>query len=159
MEYIKDKKGLEETEYYMGLALKEAKKSTCKKSKRGAVIVKNGKVIGKGYNKTTIKKFCNPCIRMKIHDNSRAELCPAIHAEQMAILDALKKKKNLKGARMYHIKVKNGKVIICDDLSCTVCSRLQKDVGVEFVLLQDKGYALFKPEEYNKLSFDYFLNN
>ena len=157
MKLIKNKKELKETEYYMGLAAEEAKKSTCKKSRRGAIIVKNGKVIGKGYNKVTFEELCDPCIREKIKDNSRVELCSAIHAEQMAIIDAANSGKTLKGAIMYHVKIKNGETVPCGDLSCTVCSRILCEAGVEFVLLHKNGYALYKPDELNKLSFDYFL--
>jgi len=157
MRLIKDKKELKETEYYMRLAAEEAKKSTCKKSRRGAIIVKNGKVIGKGYNKVTFEKPCNPCIREKIHDNSRVEMCSAIHAEQMAIIDATNRGKTLKGAIMYHVKIKNDKIVPVGDLSCTVCSRILREAGVEFVLLYKNGYVLYKPNELNKLSFDYFL--
>ena len=157
MKYIANKEELKETKRYMDLAAEAAKKSTCKKSQRGAIIVKNGKIIGKGYNKVTIEEFCNPCIREEIKDNSRVELCSAIHAEQMAILDAINKKETTNGARMYHIRVKNGKEIPCGDPSCTVCSRLLYEVGIEFVILHKNGYAVYQPDELNRLSFDYFL--
>ncbi|MDP3955611.1 MAG: deaminase [bacterium] len=159
MKYITDKKELEETEYYMKLAEKEAKKSTCRKSQRGAIIVKDGKVIGKGYNKVTLEKLCNPCIREKIRDNSRVELCSAIHAEQMAMIDAVNSGQTLKEARMYHTKVKKGEVVPCNDLSCTVCSRMIYEAGIDFVLWHSKGYALYDPEELNRLSFNCFLKD
>ena len=157
MRFIKGKEELKEAEYYMGLAAKEAKKSTCKKSQRGAILVKGNKIIGKGHNKVTLKKVCNPCIREEIHDNSKVELCSAIHAEQMAIIDAANKGKTLKGTIMYHVKVKNGKIVPVGDLSCTVCSRIMSEAGIKFVLLQKNGYVLYEAKELNKLSFDYFL--
>lgn len=157
MRYIKDKKELKEAEYYMKLAAEEAKKSTCKKSQRGAIIVKDNKVIGRGYNKVTLKKVCNPCIREEVHNNSRVELCSAIHAEQMAIIDVVNKRKSLKGTIMYHVKIKNGKIVPVGDLSCTVCSRILCEAGIKFVLLHNDGYVLYEPKELNRLSFNYFL--
>ncbi|MFC1629896.1 hypothetical protein ACFL11_01610 [Patescibacteria group bacterium] len=157
MKYIKDEKELKETEFYMELAAKEAEKSTCKKSQRGVILVREGRVVGRGYNKVTIENPCNPCVREEIKDNSRVELCSAVHAEQLAIIDAANKGEILRGARMYHIKIKKGKVMPCEDLSCTVCSRIICEAGIEFVLLHKSGYAVYEPEELNELSFDYFL--
>jgi deoxycytidylate deaminase len=148
----------EEMEKYVLEAAKEAKKSTCRKSQRGAVIVKNAKTIGRGHNKVTIDDFCNPCIREDIKDNSRVELCSAIHAEQMAILDALRRNEDLKGSRLIHVKVKDGKIRPTKDVSCTVCSRIIIESGIsEIVLVEEGGFALYSPEEFNKKSFEHFI--
>lgn len=156
MRYLEGKEA-EEAEKDVQVAVEEAKKSTCKKSQRGAVIVKNGEVYGVGYNKVTDETYCNPCIRENIRDNSRAELCSAVHAEQVAILDALKKGRNLEGSRLYHIKVKDGEVRPSEDVSCTVCSRLVLESGIgEFVLLHKSGFVLYDSEEFNRKSFEYF---
>jgi len=159
MRYVTDEKEIEEIKKYMEIAAEEAKKSTCKKSQRGAVIVKDGKIIGKGYNKVTIEDLCNPCIRENINDNSRVELCSAIHAEQMAIIDAVKSGESLEGSRMYHIKLKNGEPKPSGKPSCTVCSRMLYVAGIELVLWHEDGYAIYTPEELNRLSFEYFLKN
>ncbi len=157
MYYITNEKEIEETKKYMELAAKEAKKSTCKKSQRGVLIVRGGVLLSKGYNKPTLPELCNPCIRENIKDNSCVELCSAIHAEQMALLEV--NNGLLKDARMYHIKVKDGKMKPSGDPSCTVCSRMVYEAGIEFVLWHEKGYAVYGPEEFNKISFDYFLKN
>lgn len=157
MRYLNEEEA-KEAEEFIKVAAKEAEKSTCKKSKRGAVIVKNKEIIGKGFNKVTLEKFCDPCIRENIRDNSRAELCSALHAEQVAILDALKKGKSLEGSRMFHVKVKDGEIRPSEDVSCTVCSRLVLEAGIsEFVLLNKKGFVLFDSKEFNEKSFEYFL--
>ncbi len=94
MHYLKGQE-LEEAERFMEEAAKEAEKSLCKKSKRGTVIVKDGEIIGRGHNQVTLDEYCNPCIREDIHDNSRVELCSAIHAEQAALMDAGSHARNL----------------------------------------------------------------
>jgi len=157
MYYLTDKKEIQETKKYMELAAKEAKKSTCKKSQRGAIIARGEVILSRGHNKVTLQDLCEPCIREDIKDNSCVELCSAIHAEQMALLGI--KNGLLKGARMYHIKVKNGEMKPSGKPSCTVCSRIIHEVGIEFVLWHEKGYAVYGPEEFNKISFDYFLKN
>ena len=139
-------------------AAEEAKKSTCKKSQRGVVIVKDGKIIGRGRNDTTIEKYCNPCIRQNIDNKVNVELCAAYHAEQDAIIDALEKGRDLSGSRMYHIKVKDGEIKTSGKPSCTVCSRLvvRSNIG-EFVIMHDEGLALYNSREFNEKSFEYFF--
>ncbi len=157
MRYINSEE-VREIEMYIAMAAEEAKKSGCSKSKRGSVIVKEGKIIGRGYNKPTLLELCDPCIRRDINDKSRVELCSAIHAEQMAILDAVNSGRSLKGARLYHIKVENGGIKPSDDISCTVCSRIILVSGIEEVVLwHTAGYAVYGAEEFNRLSFEYFL--
>lgn len=131
----------------------QAKQSKCKKSQRGVVIVKNNKVIAAGYNKPTIEELC--CLRDAITDNSRAELCTAVHAEQMALLKSIE---NPAGGTMYHIKLKNGCMVQSGRPSCTVCSRMILEADVNVVLWQKECYVMYSPEEFNKLCFEYFLN-
>jgi len=150
---------LEEAKKYMTIAAKYAKHSTCVKSKRGAVIVKNGVIIGGGYNDVTIESLCNPCIREEIKDDSRVELCSAVHAEHVAIIDALKKGNYLDGSTMYHVKVKDGEIRPCGPPSCTICSREILKSGIsEFVIWHKEGYAVYNAKEFNEISFQPFLN-
>lgn len=158
MRYVTDETEIGEIEHYMELAAEEAKKSTCKKSQRGAIIVKNNNILGRGHNKVMLERLCNPCIRESIKDNSRVELCSAIHAEQMAIIGAVNAGKSLSGSRMYHIKVKNGELRKSGNPSCTICSREIYESGIaEFVLWHESGYAIYDSKEFNELSFKYFL--
>jgi dCMP deaminase len=158
-------KKLQGTELDQGLemineAVKISAKSPCKKSHRGAVLVKDGEIIAYGYNGAPNDRVCDPCIRGDIADNSKTELCYAIHAEQRAILNALKDGHDLTGSRLYHIKVKNGEVIPSDDISCTLCSRLILESGVaEMALLHTTGLTVYDAEEYNNLNYDYFLKS
>ena len=80
------------------------KQSTCLKIQTGAVIVKDGKIIGRGAN------LCSPvgfkhgqkvksCPRMNLPSGEKYELCKPIHAEILAVLDA--GAKNCKGTTMY----------------------------------------------------------
>lgn len=81
----------------------------------GAVIVKGGKIIGRGANRSALKnskliKFHREkfCVRrfLKIPSGQKYWLCPGCassrnHAEPMAIKDARKNGQNLKGADLY----------------------------------------------------------
>ena len=142
-------------ENYMKIAAEEAKKSSCLKSQRGVIIVKDGKIVGRGFNKPTLENLC--CLRESIKDNSRVELCTAVHAEQMAIL-SVKNKDDLKDSVMYHIKVKNNEMRKTnEEPSCTVCSRLVLESGIkEFVLWYEQGYRIYSAREFNEASFQFF---
>lgn len=158
MRFIKNSE-LEQVEAYMAEAAVEASKSTCTKSQRGAVIVKTFEIIGRGHNKPTIAELCQPCIRKDIRDNSRVELCSAVHAEQEAILDAARNGKSTEHASLYHAFVRDNVVGPAGPPSCTVCSRIMYAAGIDDVILrQTKGYVLYDIREFQRLSFDFFLN-
>jgi deoxycytidylate deaminase len=89
--------------------------STDRQHSTGAVIVKEGKVIGRGANQVPLK---NPqlkelhkngwCVRkiLKIKSGEKYWLCPGCskssdHAESRAVRDALKNEKNVAGADLY----------------------------------------------------------
>ena len=86
----------------------EAKKasysSTCLKVQTGAVIVKEGKIIGRGANLCSPNGFnhgkkVKSCPRMNLPSGEKYEICKPLHAELLAILDA--GAKNCRGAVMY----------------------------------------------------------
>lgn len=159
MEFLENERK-ELAEYFMQKAAEITfdKKDICPKSQRGVVIVRQNEIIGRGYNKITIPKYCNPCIRRHITDNSRTELCSAIHAEEMAILDALKKGNSLEDTILFHTKVKDKKQAYSKQPSCTNCSREIYIAGIsEVVLWLKDGYALYSAEEFNELSFRPFV--
>lgn len=160
MRYI-DEEEIDETKYFMDMAAEEAKLSKCQKSKRGAVIVANGRFVSKGFNMPTLEDVCSVCVRENIHDNSSTDYCPALHAEQMALLNALEDGRRVKGGRMYHIKLKQKDGIWVpvqsENPSCIQCSMQIKYARLEFVLWQKEGYMLYTPHEFNNESFKYFL--
>ena len=115
---------------YMEEAAEEAKKSTCKSSQRACVIVNNnGEIVGRGHNKPTMGEYCDPCLRENIEGMKTTELCYAIHAEQMAMLNT--DKKDREDSTMYHVRVKNGKITTSKEPVCTVCSRMIKESGIK----------------------------
>jgi len=75
--------------FYIDEAIKEAKKS-CMVKKHGCIIIKNNKIIGKGYNEY-IKGMNN---------------IYSIHAEKKAILNA-KKNNDIKNSVLYVVRINN----------------------------------------------------
>lgn len=91
---------------YLKLATSEAKKSKCLRAKRGAVVVKNGKVLVKTYNQIfPTNDFCqiHGCLRDKLGLGlgQKLERCRSIHAEALAICQATQKRISLLGATIY----------------------------------------------------------
>ncbi|MFH0929237.1 MAG: deaminase [Candidatus Aenigmatarchaeota archaeon] len=158
MRYLKGKEA-EEAMKFILQAAEVAKNSTCRKSQRGVVIVKDGKIIGRGNNNTVMEELCEPpCALERPKDKRNKDKCPAYHAEEEAILDALERYNSLKGSRMYHIKVKEGEIKPSGKPSCTRCSVLVLRSGIEeFVLLHEEGLTVYDSEEFNRKSFEYHM--
>jgi len=147
MRYLK---GLEEetAQHWIKLAAEETKNSRCSKSNRGVVIVKDDiTLLGKGTN--------NPPGKVECLTERCYEICNeyAVHAEQNAIIEALRNGKNIEGTRMYHVKVKNDEIKYSGGPSCVQCSKLVLETGIKnFVLKHRGGYGLYEAEEFHELS-------
>lgn len=89
--------------YYLDIALAVSKRSTCLRRHYGAVIVKDDRIVATGYNGSprgevnccdTGKCQRKDCARYEGYEN-----CPAVHAEQNAMLMA--SYESMKGATLY----------------------------------------------------------
>lgn len=102
-------------EYFMGLAHRVATRATCPRAAVGAVIVKDNRILGTGYNGSpsgTAHCIDEGCIM------SRNHCIRTIHAEVNAILDALQRG-SVRGATLY-----------CTHYPCANCAKLIKQVGI-----------------------------
>ena len=102
---------------YLEKASEIALSSTCNKTHRGVIIVKNDEIIGKGYNGPPEGYVCGW--------GTKYETCNRtdIHAEIRAIQDTLRNNpEKIEGSTLYHIKVENGKIKPSRKPSCPDCS-------------------------------------
>jgi len=145
---IKDYDIVKEIEGWMNRAAKVGINSVCQKSQRGAMVVRDNKVLSEAYNGPASLMVCNPCLRQDIHDNKNFEICPGLHAEGTAIERALitTKGDSLHGARLYYVKTRNGKIIPSGDYACTKCSEKILKFGISEIVLWHKD-ALLKDEQ------------
>ena len=126
-------------EIFMNLALDLAKRSHCVKAQVGAVLAKDTRIISIGYNGPPAGTHnCDEewpttgCAR-----DAKGSCSLALHAEENAILYAVKNGTKLEGATLY------------TTLSpCLPCARLIFSAGITRVYFQ-KSYAAYKG-----LSFD-----
>lgn len=89
-------------------AAKIAVSATCERSRCGTVIVKNGKMIGSGFNSPPMhrenQRRCS-CDKKALDPKVTDKTC-CVHAEQRAIMDALAKNPGeLPGSRLYFVRI------------------------------------------------------
>ena len=98
------------------------------------------------------------CFKDTLDKTFKSDKTCCIHAEQRAIMDALKDYPGqIRESRLYFIRLddqnqpkKSGKPY------CTICSKMALDAGIsEFVLWHKEGITVYDTKEYNELSFQY----
>lgn len=137
-----------------------AKDATCQRAHCGTVIVKNGEIIGSGYNSPPLDdESRRTCADTWGRDKKpKYDVTCCVHAEWRAVLDACKTSGDkIKGATLYFMRVdEDGNFTDAGIPFCTVCSRLTMESGVgEFALWNDNGADVYSLQEYDALSFAY----
>lgn len=159
MKYLTDP---EETEALSWIheAAKVADKALCLKAKCGSIIVKDGVIIGEGYNAPPLDDMNNSfCLTPYEHTGKpRYDHTCCMHAEWRAILNTVKNNADkITGSTLYFTRIdKDGNLTKSGEPLCTVCSRFALDSGVkEFVLQHEDGVCVYQTDEYNTLSYAY----
>ena len=123
-------------EYYIEIAKAVSLRSTCSKKHYGTVIVKNGTILSTGYNGTPRgEDHCGLCTKASGNGDIAEYLsCPAVHAEQNALLSA--SRNDMLGADLYlaGYDVRNGNSIECEAWPCEICLRLIKNAGINRII-------------------------
>ena len=140
-------------EYYLDIALAVSKRSTCLRRHYGCVIVKDDVIVATGYNGSP--RGCdNCCDTGKCHreDSVRYEgyeKCPAVHAEQNALLAVDRAHSN--GATLYlaceeryipadfeSLKLKYGDwVEDYNPMPCPLCKNMIINAGITRVVTRE----------------------
>jgi deoxycytidylate deaminase len=143
-------------------AAEVARKATCHKGHCGTVIVKNGEIIGKGYNGPAFddeaNRTCDNTYDLSVKPKFDKTCCT--HAEWRAIIDGCKSNAGkISGSILYFMRVDDaGNFTDAGDPYCTTCSRLTLEAGIgEFALWNADGADIYNAVEYNQKSYDYFL--
>ena len=134
--------------YYLDIALAVSKRSTCLRRHYGCVIVKDDVIVATGYNGSPRGEVnccdCGVCQRSDAERYSGYEKCPAVHAEQNALLSV--DRAHSKGATMY---------LACEEFDyytypdgsyeikwsedkypqpCNICQRMIQNAGIDKVI-------------------------
>ena len=145
---------ISKNDYYLNIAFEVAKRSNCLKRHYGCIIVKNDEIIATGYNGSARGEpnCCDIgfCKRIdKPHNSGDYSDCPAVHAEQNAMLSA--SRNEMLNSTMY---------LACEELReeqltpsspgyyekhwrkvidiepCSICKRMIKNAGIKKVVTQ-----------------------
>ncbi len=143
----------------MRRAVETARRALCLKKKCGAVIVRDGRVIGEGYNAPPLDREEHRICREAFDPGKpKYDRTCCLHAEWRAIMDALRRNPDqLPGSTIYFTRVdENGEIVKSGEPFCTVCSRVALDAGIAtFVLWQEPGLRAYPADVYNRLSYEY----
>jgi len=118
--------------YYLDIALSVTKRSTCLRRQYGAVIVQDDEIVATGYNgaargEPNCCDVFDVCPRSHMaHNSGDYSDCPAVHAEQNAMLSA--SRREMIGATLYLIGTETDdadeKRVIAKCEPCPVCRRM-----------------------------------
>lgn len=135
-----------------------AKKSTCHRSKCGSIILsKNDEIIGIGYNSMPCYEEAQ-CFKDGLAPGFKSDKTCCIHAEQRAIMDALKNNaEDIKDSLLLFIRLDENDIPKrSGEPYCTICSKMALDTGIgRFALWHKEGWTAYEASYYNKLSFEY----
>lgn len=149
--------------YFLDIALKVSKRSTCIRRQYGAVIVKDGRIVGAGYNgsaKSVINCDEVGCIKDILdqpHGGSY-EYCLAVHAEENALInsDVIDRR----GATMY-IAGTNEDGDLSEAMPCKYCKRkiLNAEIEEVIILTAEGGHWILDPREWVEEDTERYLSD
>lgn len=124
-------------DYYLNIALAVSKRSTCLRRHYGCVIVKDDVIVATGYNGSP--RGCDNCCDVGICHREDCERyqgyddCPAVHAEQNALLSV--DRAHSQGAIMYlACEVVNWGTEDKDPKPCNMCQKMIANAGIDKVI-------------------------
>jgi len=144
-------KRISKDEYYLQIAKAVAQRSICLHMRRGygAIIVINDTIVSTGYaGPARGVANCNEvgeCIRNLMNQPKYAsyDLCPSVHAEENAIVNAARHGSRVFGGIMYLFGLnKDGK--ISPGLPCSRCRRVLINSGIKEVVTMDENEKIIK---------------
>ena len=128
--------------YYLDMAKTVSNRSTCLRRKYGTVIVNQDEVVSVGYNGSPrgMKNCCDKgyCTRdhLNCEKGSGYLYCPAVHAEQNAIISA--SRKEMSGGIIYIAGFNCADGSIANSYPCNICARLIVNAGIKQVFYFDE---------------------
>ncbi len=145
--------------YYLNIAKAVAQRSPCLRAKYGAIIVKNDVIVATGYNgppRGTINCDEVGCIKdvLNLPHMVGFEVCPAVHAEENAVINAARSGTSVLGGTLYLYgfyprtgETFTGKRMV----PCVRCRRLIVNAGIkEVVVPEGDGWKIIDVEKWKR---------
>lgn len=140
-------------------AISIARQSKCQRALCGSIIIKDNKIIGRGFNSPAGGESNRCDDKYTIPEGNKHDITCCSHAEVRAIHNALMNSPTqLEGSKLYFIRL-NDKLepTSAGTPYCTICSKEALDSGVaEFGLWRENYFHMYNTQEYNNLSYQYF---
>jgi len=139
-------------EYYLGIALAVAARSTCILRQYGAIIVRNDVVVSSGYNGAARKvKDCMEfgfCLKEAVHapPGKGYEFCPSVHAEENAIINAARQGSSVLDAVLFLVGKNFKDNSIAEAEPCERCRRAIINSGMKNVVFRKKDGSIRRIE-------------
>ncbi len=154
-------KRLSRDEYYLGIAKSISKRSPCTRRQFGAIIVVNDAIVSTGYNGPArgVNNCSLGCLKDKMgsKEYSGYEDCPAVHAEENAVINAARNGTSVLGGILYILGVRP------DGTSnkshpCNRCSRIIINSGIIRVVTVDAEGKLivYDPKDWIKRDNEWY---
>ena len=146
-------------EYYLNIAKAVALRSPCLRRKYGAIIVVNDAIVSTGYNgpargSTNCEEV--GCIKdiLNLPHYSGYDYCPAVHAEENAVINAARNGNSVLGGKLYlyGIDAKTNKPVA--GMPCPRCKRVLINAGIKEVITIDESGEIRKYEIENWIKED-----
>ncbi len=132
---------IDKENYYLDIAQTVIERSTCRRRKYGAIIVRNDEIVSTGYNGAPRGRAnCDElgyCVRQRlgIPSGERYELCRSVHAEANAVISAARSE--CIGGTMYLVGIEAATGnLIHDADSCSMCRRIIINAGIARMVIR-----------------------
>ncbi len=128
--------------YYLGIAEAVGARSPCLRRKFGAIIVVNDAIVSTGYNgpaRGSVNCEEVGCLKdiADIPSYSGYDFCPAVHAEENAVVNAARNGAKVYGGILYIVgKKPDGSSV--PSYPCDRCKRILINAGIEKVVTLDE---------------------
>ena len=125
--------------YYLNIARAVAQRSPCIRRKFGAIIVKNDSIVSTGYNGPARGSVnCDEvgCLKdiLNLPHYSGYDFCPAVHAEENALLNAARHGSSVLGAILYLYGESPDGEVVEEGKPCDRCKRALINAGIDEVV-------------------------
>ena len=132
---------IDKENYYLDIAETVMERSTCERSRYGAIIVRNDEIVSTGYNGAPRgRDNCidlGYCLRNKLNvpHGQRYELCRSVHAEMNAIISA--SRSECIGGTLFLAgrNAKTGEYLESVE-PCSMCRRVIINAGIKRVVMR-----------------------
>jgi len=150
--------------YYLNIAKAVAQRSPCIRRQFGAIVVKEDVIVSTGYNGPARGSInCNEigCLKdlMNLPSYTRYDYCPAVHAEENALLNAARYGSSVLGGILYLYGQTPDGNIVEEGKPCDRCKRALINAGIKQVITikPDKTIVRYNVSDWAKDDADNYM--